>query len=97
MKIRNFLPSECNDSTPLIEVRSFERRIDEIIEPLYLKMLGLYSQVPKGEIVAGGSGSYGVDGYGLRIALADKKDGGTYLIWDTEYSAIGILPFTRRS
>jgi hypothetical protein len=88
MGIRNYLPSDCNISTPLIELRTFERELDGTVQPLHLFSLGLLSQVPRGTTLSGGD--YGVDACGLRVGLAWELDGSLYLAYDTEYTARGV-------
>ena len=87
--IRNNIPSDYNDSSPLIELRFFEKQIDDNLIPLYLNEFSVDSNRPKGEMMSGGSGY--IRGYGIRFGLeiADKLDGGCDLQWDTEYIAYG--------
>ncbi len=84
MGIKNSVPAAYNDSTPLIEIRTFVRQLDGTVRPLYLYSLGLQAQQH-----FKGSGSRTVKGYGLRTGLASKEGGLSYLIWDTEYEAAG--------
>lgn len=87
--IRNCMPSasDYNDSTPLIEIRFYERDLNNIIKPLYLETLLIESQAAKGELISGGG--YLAGGYGLRLGLAKIGDGLTSLLWDREYSILG--------
>ncbi len=87
--IRNRMPSasDYNDSTPLIEMRFYERDFNNIIKPLYLERLSIESQADKGELISGGG--YLAGGYGLRLGLAKIGDGLSSLLWDREYSTFG--------
>ncbi len=87
--IRNRMPSasDYNDSTPLIEIRFYERDLNNIIKTLYLETLLIDSQAAKGELISGGG--YLAGGYGLRLGLAKIGDGLSSLLWDREYSILG--------
>ena len=84
--IQNSIPSDYNNSTALIELRSFDRKLDGSIQPFYLYGLGVHSKNYNAP-----GGGYGIHGYGLRLGLekTDKREGLSELLWDTEYTVFG--------
>jgi len=84
MGVKNHLPGSCDSSTPLVEIRTFERQLDGSIQPFVIADLGVFAQEPLSGC------QYAVGGCGLRIALGKELDGSLYLLYDTEYTVSAV-------